>query len=79
MTNKMTVTLPLNIGNMIVDLETDVVEGDITLLLCKYSMNKVETTIDFSNDQIIMFGEKIFLKKLAKYGHYMILLFPFRM
>ena len=74
-TSKMTVILPVTIGHMKVNIETDVVEADIPLLLSKYSMKKADTTIDFSTDMVTMFGEKIKLN-FASSGHYMVPLFP---
>ena len=73
--SKMSVTLPVSIGQKKVNLETDVVDADIPLLLSKASMKKSETTIDFANDSVTMFGEKVKLS-LASSGHYMINLFP---
>ncbi|GAB1599884.1 hypothetical protein Ahia01_000265900 [Argonauta hians] len=74
--SEMTVILPVTIGTKKVNLETDVVEADILLLLSKYSMKKADTTIDFSNDMVIMFvlGQGTSLKKNAvklhlQFGH----------
>ena len=73
--SNMSVTLPVRIGQKKVKLETEVVDADIPLLLSKEAMKKSDTTIDFANDTVTMFGENIKLS-LASSGHYMINLFP---
>ena len=65
--------IPARLGDINVNIATDVIDEDIPLLLSKDSMKKANTQIDFSNDTVVMFGmqQKIFA---TSSGHYAIAL-----
>ena len=63
------ISLPAKTGSNHIMIETDVVKTDIPLLLSKDAMKMAETTIDFENDCVTMFGEKQKIK-ITKSGHY---------
>ena len=55
--------------NMLLTIE--VIENDIPLLLSKDAMKKVNTYIDFANDEIIILNKEIPVKLITS-GHYCI-------
>ena len=63
------VIIPARIGNVDIKIETDVISTDIPLLLSKDSMKAANTTIDFSNDKVIMLDQTLDLKFTSS-GHY---------
>ena len=63
------VTLPCIIGNVKVDINTDVVESEIPLLLSKAAMKKAKTKLDFVNDKVQMLG-RTFELSCTDNGHY---------
>ena len=67
------VIIPATLGDIKVNIETDVIDEDIPLLLSKDSMKKADTKIDFSNDTVVMFGltQNVFA---TSSGHYAIAL-----
>ena len=69
------VKLPATIGNKSLYINTDIVDGDLPLLLSKNAMKTAETKLDFSSDSVNMLGENVKLK-FASSGHYMIPLLP---
>ena len=69
------VKLPAKIGNKNVQIETDVVEAEIPMLLSKMSMKKADAKLDFVQDSVDMFGERMKLNFTTS-GHYMINLNP---
>ena len=58
-------------------LNTDIAASDITLMLSQKSMIKVDMTLDFKNDNAIVFGESVKLIT-TKSGHYTIPISPYR-
>ena len=64
-------TIPAKIGSTNILITTDIVDATVPLLLSKDAMKKAETKINFTNDEVTMFGEKqdVFLTKC---GHYAI-------
>lgn len=65
------VKIPAKVGNKAVFISVDIIEKDIPLLLSRDSMKKAKMEVNFSNDQAVIFGEKIDLT-LTKSGHYTI-------
>ena len=65
------VVLPVTIGNDKISLETYVDDTDIPLLLCKATIKKPSTVIDFDKDTAMMFGKQQPLVKTTS-GHYAI-------
>ena len=53
------VDIPISLGSQNVMLNTDIVSRDITLLLSRKSMKKINTTIDFTNDHAVIFDQSI--------------------
>ena len=53
------VTFPAVLGSTKVLISSDVVDTEIPLLLSKATMKKAKTIIDFENDYVMMFGEKV--------------------
>ena len=51
------VDIQIFIGNQHVMLNTDIVVKDIPLILSHKSMKKADITLDFENDQAVIFGE----------------------
>ena len=64
-----TVTLPVQIGDIKAKITTDVIDYDIPLLLSKEAMKKASTKIDFSNDEINIFDQRI-KPHITSSGHY---------
>ena len=62
------VTIPAQIGGLTKDIVTDVVACDIPMLLSTSFMKEAESTLDFVNDEITMFGEKIKLQQ-TEFSH----------
>ena len=69
--SKKRVKIPAIIANMPVMISTDVIEYDIPLLLSKDSMKKANTQIDFKDDKVHIFGQKVDLF-FSSSGHYCI-------
>ena len=69
------VKLPASIGTKNIFISTDIVDGDLPLLLSKNAMKSAETKLDFSADSVNMLGEDVKLE-FASSGHYMIPLLP---
>lgn len=65
------VKIPTRIGRRKVFLETDVIGGDLPLLLSKDAMKKAEMSIDFTNDEVTIFGHTQKLLFTSS-GHYCI-------
>ena len=65
------VIIPEYIGDMKVNIETDVVSDDLPLLLSKQSMKTARTTIDFANDKVTMLDQVLNLHFTSS-GHYTI-------
>ena len=65
------VDIPIVLGSKSVTLNTDIVNSDIPLLLSKKSMKNADMTLDFKNDNAIVFGEPIKLISTES-GHYAI-------
>ena len=65
------VKIPVCIGRRNVFLETDVIDGDLPLLLSKDAMKKAEMNIDFTNDSVTIFGRTQKLMFTSS-GHYCI-------
>ena len=65
------VKIPACIGGKEVFLETDVIDGDLPLLLSKDAMKKAEMNIDFTNDNVTIFGQTQKLMFTSS-GHYCI-------
>ena len=63
------VELPVYVGRKRVTLTTHVVPCDIPLLLSRESMKKAGCQLDFMNDRVTLFDEKLSLK-ISKSGHY---------
>ena len=65
------VRIPAVLGSRKVTIETEVIKGDLPLLLSREAMKKAEMNIDFRNDSVEIFGEK---RKLlfTSSGHYCI-------
>ena len=63
--------IPACIGRETVLISTDVVETTVPLLISKSAMKKAETSINFVNDEVIMFGrtQKV---HITESGHYAI-------
>ena len=70
------VNIPVVIGSKQFTLNTDVVPNDIPLLLSKKSMKTANMTLDFKNDNAIIFGEPEQLI-VTKWGHYAISISPY--
>ena len=64
------VTFPAVLGSKNVMITADIVNTDVPLLLSKKTMKKAKTIIDFNNDSVSMFGEKVKLLYTSKGGHY---------
>ena len=67
------VTFPANIGSKKIYITTDVIDVDIPLLISKKAMKKANTTINFKDDIVTMFGETIRVR-LSSTGHYCVCL-----
>ena len=65
------VNLPVKIGDLDVNIETDIVSCELPLLLSQSSMKAADAELDFRNDKIKMFGQNIPLNYTAS-GHYCI-------
>ena len=65
------VKIPTYIGGKKVFLETDVINGDLPLLLSKDAMKKAEMSIDFIKDEVTIFGHTQKLLFTSS-GHYCI-------
>ena len=65
------VKIPAVIGKTSVFIETDIVNKDIPLLLSKKSMKKADTELNFRDDTVTMFNQKLNLQ-VTKSGHYTI-------
>ena len=63
--------IPAIIGSRKVKIDTDVIEGDIPLLLSKSSMKKVNMKLNFQDDTVNVFNENIPLITTIS-GHYAI-------
>ena len=63
------IMIPAYIGSKNVWIEVDVIETDIPLLMSKKAMKKANTTINFKNDTVTMFGEKLNVL-VTQSGHY---------
>ena len=63
------VTFPAVIANTKVSLSTDVVDYNIPLLLSKESMKKAGVQIDFGEDKVVMFDQRVDIK-YSSCGHY---------
>ena len=55
------VTIPPQIGNSEIMLQTDVICNELPLLLSKDAMEKASTKIDFTNDKINILGQGMIL------------------
>ena len=70
------VKVPAYIGGKNVFIETDVIDGDLPLLLSKDAMKKAEMNIDFIHDNVTIFGhtQKLMFTSSGHYciplGHY---------
>ena len=53
------VDIPISLGSQNVMLNTDIVSRDITLLLSRKSMKKINMTIDFTNDHAVIFDQSV--------------------
>ena len=62
--------LPAKVGNRNINIQTDVIESDITLLFSRESLTKAETKINFASHRIEFLGEIIPLI-LSQTGHYL--------
>ena len=71
------VKVPARIGSMSISIETDIVDTEIPMLLSQNSMKKAKAKLNFGEDTVEMFGEKIKLNFTTS-GHYMIDLNPKR-
>ena len=58
-------------------LNTDIVVSDISLLLSRKPMKKADMTLNFKNDNAIVFGESVKLIT-TKSGHYTIPILPYK-
>ena len=58
-------------GGRMVNIHTDVICMDITLLLSKNAMKKAQAVLDFKNDSLLLFGKKHPLL-FTNSGHYCI-------
>ncbi|XP_066911985.1 uncharacterized protein [Clytia hemisphaerica] len=65
------VKVPAYIGGKNVFIETDVIDGDLPLLLSKDAMKKAEMNIDFIHDNVTIFGQTQKLMFTSS-GHYCI-------
>ena len=65
------VTIPARFGSANRDIVTDVIECDVPMLLSTPFMKHAESSLDFCNDEITMFGETIRLQHTSS-GHYCI-------
>ena len=70
-TSTESVSLPMTIAGKEVMLRTDVIEGNLPLLLSKTALKKAEAVINFKDDTIDIFGKKENLLESSS-GHYMI-------
>ena len=64
------VDVPIIIGNKRVTLNTDIVQNDMSLLLSRKAMKTANMTLDFKNDNAVIFGEpeKLIVTKSAHYA-----------
>ena len=67
------VKIPALVGQRKIFIETDVVKKNIPLLLFKNSMKKADTELNFRDDTVRMFNQKLNLQ-VRKSGHYTMLL-----
>ena len=67
------VTIPASIGSKQILISTDVIDLDIPLLISKEAMKKSNTVINFGQDNVEMFGEKIRVR-FTSTGHYCVCL-----
>ena len=63
------VKIPAKIGSRSCEIMTDIIDGDIPLLLSKSSMKKGQMKINFQDDTITVLDEKIPLITTSS-GHY---------
>ena len=63
------VTVPACIGSKSVLIETDVVKAKIPMLFSKKSMKRANTQMNFKNDSVTMFGQKLNII-ITQSGHY---------
>ena len=61
--------LPAVVGGKKIMIETDVVDSDIPMLLSKSAMKKADTSINFKDDSVNMFGVKQEIIATSS-GHY---------
>ena len=71
------VGIPLALGKQHVMPNTDIIVSDIPLLLSRKSMKKNDMTLDFNNDNAVVFGESVKLI-ITKSGHYTIPVSPYK-
>ena len=64
-------------GSNRISVKTDIVDADIPLLLSKEALKKSKAIINFNNDTVTMFGEKLQLISTSS-GHYAISMTPNR-
>ena len=69
------VSIPANIGDMNINILTDVVECELPLLLSKQFLKDAESNLDFVNDEVTLFGKKIPLQHTSS-GHYCVPITP---
>ena len=50
--------IPTELGGRRVNIHTDVISKDMSLLLSKNAMKKAQAVLDFKNDSILLFGER---------------------
>ena len=65
------VTIPAKIAGVNIYIVTEVIDGDLPLLLSKDSMKKAETRIDFRTDKVNILGRDMDIKFTSS-GHYAI-------
>ena len=71
------VDIPVVLGKQHVMLNTGIVASDIPLLLSRKSMKKADMTLDFKNDNDVVFGESVKLIT-TKSGDYTIPVPPYK-
>ena len=71
------VDISISLGSRNVMLNTYIVLSNIPLLLSRKSMKKSNMTLDFKNDQAVIFDQSIQLI-VTKSGHYAILINPYK-
>ena len=65
------VLIPVHIGSVSATLETNVVSCNIPLLISRVSLKKANSSLDFMNDSLEIFDQKVPLH-LSESGHYCI-------